>query len=82
MIRYYFDLRDGDELAVDEEGIEMPDLETVQFEAVRSLADMAKHTEWTKGRAALGHRRAIEVRDDSGPVLQVKFTFDVDRAKH
>jgi hypothetical protein len=25
---------------------------------------------------------AIEVRDDNGPVLQVKFTFEVGRQRH
>jgi hypothetical protein len=30
MSRYYFDLRDGEQLFVDEEGTEMPDLEAVQ----------------------------------------------------
>lgn len=38
MARYYFDLRDGDEVAVDDEGFELPDLKAVQREAVRSWA--------------------------------------------
>jgi hypothetical protein len=25
-----------------------------------------------------GHRMAIEIRDDDGAVLQVKFTFEID----
>jgi len=25
---------------------------------------------------------AIEVRDDTGPVLQAKFTFQIERLKH
>jgi len=30
MTRYYFDLRDGDGFAIDEEGLEMSDLAAVQ----------------------------------------------------
>ncbi|WP_309142534.1 DUF6894 family protein [Bradyrhizobium sp. sGM-13] len=42
MRRYYFDLRDGDDLAPDEEGLDLPNIERVQEEAARSLADMAR----------------------------------------
>jgi hypothetical protein len=27
------------------------------------------------------HRMAIEVRDDTGPVLQVKFAFEINKQK-
>jgi hypothetical protein len=56
MPRYYFDLREGDRLAVDEEGIELPDPQAVQLEAARSLADVAKNTAYTEAEAALGQR--------------------------
>ena len=36
MRRYYFDLRDGDELAVNEEGVELRDIDSVQEEAART----------------------------------------------
>jgi len=81
MPRYYFDIRDADELAVDEEGLELPSLKAVQTEAARSLADMAKHAVWTSAETMLGHRMAIEVRDDNGPVLQAKFTFELEQHK-
>jgi hypothetical protein len=58
----------------------LPLLEALQLEAVRSLADMS--TEWTKEGATLGHLMAIDVRDGSGPVLQAKFTSDLERTKH
>ena len=41
MMRYYFDLRDGNELAPDEEGIELWSRERVEEEATKSLADFA-----------------------------------------
>jgi hypothetical protein len=42
MQRYFFDLRDGDELVVDEEGMLLRDIAAAEEEAARSLADMAK----------------------------------------
>jgi hypothetical protein len=32
-----------------------------------------------KNHDSAGHQMAIELRDDDGPVLQVKFTFEIDR---
>ena len=81
MPRYYFDLREGDELAVDEEGAELTNLQAVQMEAVRSLVDMARHTIWTKADCIFGHPMAVEVRDENGPVLQAKFTFELERLR-
>jgi uncharacterized protein DUF6894 len=79
MPRYYFDLCDNGELAIDEEGMELPTLKAVQIEAARSLVDIAKHAIWTKAETVLGHRMAIEVRDDNGPVLKAKFTFELEQ---
>jgi hypothetical protein len=81
MSRYYFDMRQGNEIVSDEEGLELSIIEAVQEEAARSLADMARD-------AVRAHRdgkrspMAIEVLDDNGPVLQVEFTFDVERLRH
>lgn len=73
-------MRDRNFLAQDEEGIELPDIESVQEEAALSLADMARNAHGPPERGS-GHRMAIEVRDRSGPVLKVLFTFEVDRRK-
>ena len=81
MARYYFDMRDNDELAVDEEGLELAALQAVQIEAARSLVDIAKEAIWEKAETVLGHRMAIEVRDENGPVLQAKFTFELEQHK-
>jgi hypothetical protein len=81
MPRYYFDLREADELAVDDEGLELPTLQAVQIEAARSLVDMARHAVWTKAETLTGHRMAIEVRDTTGPVLQARFTFELEHQR-
>jgi hypothetical protein len=75
MPRYYFDMREGDEIVPDDEGLELDALETVQEEAARSLADMARDAIRRRNRAGHHHQMAIDVRDDSGPVLEVTFTF-------
>ncbi|CUU18009.1 hypothetical protein CDS [Bradyrhizobium sp.] len=52
----------------------------MQEEAARSLADMARDAVRTPGDGS--HQMSIEVRDDGGPVLQLKFTFEVERRGH
>jgi len=80
MRRYYFDIREGDEIFSDEEGLELSTIEKVQEEAARSLADMARDAIGTLGTSS--RQMSIEVRDDSGPVLHLKFTFAVERRRH
>jgi hypothetical protein len=58
-------LRDGDEIAVDEEGAEMANLHAVQTEAARFLVDLARHAIWTKADGMFGRPMAVEVRDES-----------------
>jgi len=50
---YYFDMREGDDVAVDEEGMEFSSMEAVRREA-HTLADMA--------RDAIGGRAKGEIR--------------------
>ncbi len=52
-----------------------------EAEAAKSLADMARdaiHTSASSKR----HHMAIEVRDAGGPIMQVRFTFEIQRLKH
>lgn len=77
MALYYFDLRDGDELVPDEEGMELRDMRAVQNEAARALSGFAWDAMRLEG--AQGQQMAIEVRDAHGPVLEVKFSFEIAR---
>ena len=81
MALYYFDLRDAGYLSVDEDGMELPTMQSVQIEAACSLVDLAKDAVWTTAATGLGHQMAIEVRDENGPVLQANFTFAIERHK-
>ena len=76
MARYYFDLRNG-QLTVDEEGLELRDLAAVQEEAALSLGNMARDAVRTSVGSVTD--MAVEVRDDRGPVMLVKLTFQVFR---
>ncbi len=63
MPRYFFDLTPGDETLSDEEGIELPDIETVRREARRS-AKRIRHT--------LPERlpdQAFIIRDEAGQIV-------------
>ena len=79
MTRYYFDLMDSDGIITDDEGMELPSMQRVQEEAARSLAGMARDAVVRlDGKAT---HMAIEVRDANGPVLQLRFTFEIDRLR-
>jgi hypothetical protein len=79
--RYFFDIREGDEIAVDEEGMVLGTVQAAQEEAALSLAGIAQDAVSASARQGKGHHMAIEVRDDTGPVLQATFTFAVERHK-
>ena len=78
MARYYFDLRDGDELIIDEEGLELRDTKAVQREAALSVSGFARDS---VGRfnGAQSRQMAIAVRDEHGPVMEAKFSFEIVR---
>ena len=67
MACYFFDIRDGEAFAPDEVGMILPNIESAQEEAARSLGDLAR--EMVRGRPF--RQVAIEVRDPNGPVLEV-----------
>ena len=74
MKRYYFDLRDGQGLTADEEGLELQDVQAVQEEAALSLADAARDG-LRRSDGAL-NQMTVEVRTDAGPFMRVSFSFD------
>ena len=73
MRRFYFDMRIGDDLGEDDEGSYLQDLEAVQKEALRVLADM------TKDLIQFPASMAVEVRDDAGPVMDAQVAFYIHR---
>jgi hypothetical protein len=73
MARYYFDIRDGEGLARDEEGLELPALEAAEIEAARSLADLAADI---ADQQAEHRRLTIEVRSSDGPRFGTPLAFE------
>lgn len=78
MSRYYFDLRDQDGLVVDDEGMDLSDMDAVETEAKQAMVDAARETLVGPIRAG---ETAIEVRDDVGHVMRVRFeiAIEIDR---
>jgi hypothetical protein len=65
MPRFFFDIADGPETGVDDEGLEFPDLESARANALATLGEIARD-ELPDG----DHRDfQIAIRDESGQVL-------------
>ena len=77
MGRYYFDLRDSEGLAIDEEGLELQDFAAVQEEAALSLADAAR--DGLRRSDGELNQISIEVRTDAGLFMRVNFSFNFER---
>ncbi|MBP2434041.1 DUF6894 family protein [Bradyrhizobium elkanii] len=75
MPRFYFDLYDGEAMALDEEGLELQSVQAAQAEAAKSLADLARDA--IHSTSAKPHDMTIDVRDEAGPIMQVKLVFDL-----
>ncbi|MBC9879830.1 hypothetical protein G8O24_21045 [Bradyrhizobium sp. INPA01-394B] len=78
MTRYFFDLIDPDGRLVDEEGLEFTDMEAVEREATEAMADAARES---MQRAIKPRETTIEVRDEFGPVMRVRFSVEVEHVR-
>ena len=74
MPRFYFDIREGNRLVPDEDGLEFPTVNEARDDASRTLGQMMKEA-MPDGQH---HDMAVEVRgDDKRPLLKVQITFEV-----
>ena len=74
MPRFFFDSRDGDELILDDEGLELAGIEAARDEATAALRDIAKDAIPHSERREL----AIEVRDEAGcQIIRASLWFEV-----
>jgi hypothetical protein len=79
MSRYYFNLREDDELIPDDEGVELPTIQSARDEAIRGLADCARDAIRNAVRAEL----AVEVLDDGRKTLFIaKLVFEMTFLYH
>jgi len=67
--RYYFDIRDGEALSTDEEGLDLADERAALVEAALSLADAAKDLAPSES----GRGLVIEVRGAKGANFRAAF---------
>lgn len=62
MQRFYFTIIDGYAAGVDADGVDVADLKTAQFEALRTLVEMA----WEALNNGLVPPTTIEIREEPG----------------
>ena len=72
MTLYFFDFRLGDLTAIDDEGLELPDVEAAHDQAVSALVEAARDA---ISEGAIDQRFSIEVRDQIGPLVEVTAVF-------
>lgn len=69
---YFFDTREDDTFIEDDIGLHYPDLDAAKLEAGRALAELARDVI----PGSLKRELAVEVRDQFGPVLAARMTFE------
>ena len=78
-MRFYFHIRDGEQIIPDLEGSELPNLAAALAEARHSARDFCIDS--LRGGAMVNGRR-IEIADGAGTVLETMLVRDVTAIKH
>jgi hypothetical protein len=73
---YYFHIRDGDQLEVDPDGTELPDLNAARVEALKVAQELMSEV------ADLGQDTVIEIADGDGQTILIVPFSDTLRFKH
>jgi hypothetical protein len=80
MEQYFFDLFDGDHLAIDDDGIDVSSIAEARRMAIETLADIFREI-GPLFAADDSRRLAIDVRDASGHVLKVMLSFNIELSR-
>lgn len=75
MTQYFFDVHEGDQVTVDNNGMQLGSADAAWIEAARSIAEMARDAFPKKARGA-DHSLEIAVRDENGPAFSIKAAFE------
>ena len=76
MPRYYFDVWNDDDLAPDETGVELDNLEAAKTATAKRMADLANDVL----PGSTGRVLAIEVRDEANrSVLEARLVFEMEQ---
>jgi hypothetical protein len=68
MAQYFFDLKSADTFSRDDDGVKLPDAEAAHDLAIGALVDLARDAVI---EGSIGQHFAVEVRNGTGPVLEV-----------
>jgi hypothetical protein len=88
MPRYHFDIHENGDVERDEEGIEVPDLDTARVRAIRAIKETVTDEVIARDLVDIELAR-IEIRDVGGVIaaivtypdaLDVRYLYGVDRA--
>ncbi|SFH65067.1 hypothetical protein SAMN05216525_10176 [Bradyrhizobium sp. Gha] len=77
MIRYFFDIRDDQELYPDEDGIEFSTQREAEMEAAQTLKGLARDLAGQEDRPDV----AVEVRTEAGRLFQAALIFEANKSK-
>lgn len=73
-MKYYFDIRDGADLSVDQVGVELPNDDAAKHQATLALTDMARDDLPADGDV---RRISIHVRTMTGARFDVSLDYEV-----
>lgn len=76
-MRYFFDVQREGSLFRDVDGMDLRNRSTVEEEAIKSIAEMARDLIQVKENRSSSRRLVIKVRDEAGPFLEVEFTLQL-----
>ncbi|MGY8631358.1 hypothetical protein RAD15_02545 [Bradyrhizobium sp. 14AA] len=77
MIRYFFDIRDDQELYPDEDGIEFSTQREAEIEAAHTLKGLARDLAGQEDRRDV----AVDVRTEAGRLFQAALIFEANKSK-
>ena len=79
MPRYYFDIKDDDDVTIDDRGVDLPDLDAAIAEARQALADMVGEALQQKDHDEM----AVRIRDaiDGAVLMEVTVQTDIADTK-
>ncbi len=73
-MRYYFDIRDGADVSIDQAGVELENDRAAKLQATLALTEMARDNLPDNGN---DHRLLIHVRTENGPRFDVRLDYEV-----
>ena len=75
MPRFYFDVRDGENISRDDKGLDFPSLERAQHQAAQALGEWVRFA----SPSGTGRQMTVEIRDEAGKLLvRMSLKYEVE----